>query len=103
MTGVIAATGYAQLRADATPLGVGSTLGTLTEPITAQGYGGSGVSYSYAWEVVSSPNNCVAVTPFSQTTRFDAGGPGTSLFRCAVSDGYRTVYTNIVTVLFQVP
>lgn len=78
---------------------------STSSPSTASGSGGTG-SYTYNWQYVSGSTAITMSNPSSSATmtwEFLFNNPSstaTAVYRCQVSDGVSTVYTNNVTVSF---
>lgn len=96
----------AALTASASPTAVnGSTSvdgGTAQTGITTASYSGGSGTVSYLWERVSGDADMAPVSPTSASTRFSAQVGAkqdlrSAVFRCKVTSGSETVFTNTVT------
>ena len=98
MTGVVAAlVAAAPLMATASPsLVSGSAVSGLTAQVFVTATGGTG-AYSYSWEYVSGDWSLGPSDPTGAITPFSGSGVSQSMWRCLVSDGVGSAYTNTIT------
>jgi len=75
---------------------------TMSSPVLATASGGTG-SYAYLWQRVSGSNAITATNPTAPLTAFERLGslPATGHWRCRVSDGSQTAFSQSVMVLLN--
>lgn len=105
----LGATNYTPHTATAAPTSLTGSALTVVPSITIRTTSGStvtaspsGRTYTYAWQRVSGSTAISAETPNSSASYFRATVPSgqtlSATWRCAVSDGTSTAYTNNITI-----
>lgn len=78
---------------------------TTFVPVTASATGGTGV-YTYNWEYVSGDSGVLMVNPGSSAAQrwskyLNVNERTLVVYRCAISDGISTAYTENVTIILD--